>query len=204
MEERINDKPRTELANFFIYLDNYSIIAMNLYYNDNGKKIGPILISDLKIDEIKPETLVWHKNIDNWTEAKNIPELDEYFNIVPPPLPEGAISTNKLADENIIDEQNSITDKRQSAVLGGIVLLAIYAIYYYYVKVSGSIIDEETFRNLSILYLIIRIIIPFWISNLAFRLKRNRWEWGILGFIFPSISLLILGTLGEKKDENIE
>lgn len=58
----------------------------HFYYLDaNGQQKGPVDISTINLSEIKilPETLVWHENIPNWTQAKNIPEL---HNIIQQPM----------------------------------------------------------------------------------------------------------------------
>ena len=50
----------------------------NLYFiqNGNGQKIGPIAVEQLVQDEITPRTLVWRQGLEDWKEARLLPELD--------------------------------------------------------------------------------------------------------------------------------
>ena len=50
----------------------------NLYFiqNGNGQKIGPIAVEQLVQEEITPRTLVWRQGLEDWKEARLLPELD--------------------------------------------------------------------------------------------------------------------------------
>lgn len=54
------------------------------YLLENSQKIGPFTIDELKEENIKPNTLVWSKNLNEWTNARKIDELEE---IIMPPIP---------------------------------------------------------------------------------------------------------------------
>ena len=42
----------------------------------NGQKIGPIAVEQLAQEEITPQTLVWKQGLEDWKEARLLPELD--------------------------------------------------------------------------------------------------------------------------------
>nr|WP_314668585.1 GYF domain-containing protein [uncultured Porphyromonas sp.] len=50
----------------------------NLYFiqSGNGQKIGPIAVEQLAQEEITPRTLVWRQGLEDWKEARLLPELD--------------------------------------------------------------------------------------------------------------------------------
>lgn len=50
---------------------------LKYYYNENGATLGPFLLSQL-LEKIEAETLVYREGID-WTNAKDVAELKEYF-----------------------------------------------------------------------------------------------------------------------------
>jgi uncharacterized membrane protein YhaH (DUF805 family) len=58
---------------------------LSKYYLLEGKeKTGPFYIEELKNKKINPKTLVWTKELDEWTKAK---ELDELEDLILPDLP---------------------------------------------------------------------------------------------------------------------
>ncbi|MBK7799827.1 MAG: DUF4339 domain-containing protein [Saprospiraceae bacterium] len=57
------------------------------FYIKNEKELGPFDLEELKSEKIKRDTLVWFQGIKDWTKASNVPELDELFIYLPPPLP---------------------------------------------------------------------------------------------------------------------
>jgi len=61
---------------------------MKEYYiliNDIQK--GPFSIDELKKIELNKSSLVWCKELDNWTELQNVSELKELLESTPPPIP---------------------------------------------------------------------------------------------------------------------
>jgi uncharacterized membrane protein YhaH (DUF805 family) len=49
---------------------------MEYYYSTNGNdKIGPMSLDELKQKKITPKTLIWHKELDDWKMAGQLPEL---------------------------------------------------------------------------------------------------------------------------------
>ncbi len=57
----------------------------------NGQQEGPYAIDALKAQvisgQLTRETLVWSQGMEQWTAAGQVPELNEVFSQVPPPLP---------------------------------------------------------------------------------------------------------------------
>lgn len=56
------------------------------FYSNAQEKEGPVTLEELKQKDIQPKTLIWHEELDDWKEAKNIEELKEIFELSPPPL----------------------------------------------------------------------------------------------------------------------
>lgn len=61
---------------------------MSTYYIlEQGHKQGPFELQELKKRDIKPTTYIWMSGLDNWREAREISELSDLLQEVPPPLP---------------------------------------------------------------------------------------------------------------------
>lgn len=87
---------------------------MDFYYVDeNRKRKGPISIEDLKMEPIKPDTLVWHRGLGKeWAKASNLPELAFLFTppsepAVEPPAPKVETPEPDTSDENLVPMQQS-------------------------------------------------------------------------------------------------
>ena len=60
---------------------------MKKYFFSNGsEKQGPFLLEELKNKNINEETLIWFEGLEDWTPAKHIIELNEFFELCPPPI----------------------------------------------------------------------------------------------------------------------
>jgi len=57
------------------------------FYLDNGAQKGPFSLEDLKVQNIKPETMVWHSQLPEWIEAKNEPSISKLFIVTAPVAP---------------------------------------------------------------------------------------------------------------------
>ncbi len=57
----------------------------HILINDIQK--GPFSIDELKKIELNKSSLVWCKELDNWTELQNVSELKELLESTPPPIP---------------------------------------------------------------------------------------------------------------------
>ncbi|WP_312076810.1 RDD family protein [Chryseobacterium sp.] len=56
------------------------------FIHDGFDKKGPYTLEELKIQEIKKYTLIWHGGLNNWTEAEKLYELKSLFETPPPPI----------------------------------------------------------------------------------------------------------------------
>lgn len=70
--------------------------------------MGPLSFDDLKKENITGETLIWFEGLDDWTAAREIVELNEIFELMPPPILEHECEivnnefheiTSKLSDD---------------------------------------------------------------------------------------------------------
>ena len=53
---------------------------MKYYIVKNGDKEGPFDIDELKIYDLKEDSLVWHEGLNDWQKAKEIETLKSFFN----------------------------------------------------------------------------------------------------------------------------
>lgn len=70
---------------------------MKYYLANNGKPEGPYSVDELKKMCITPSTLVWNKELNGWTPAAEVPELDVYVlggAQNPPSVPNGGYISN--------------------------------------------------------------------------------------------------------------
>lgn len=65
--------------------------ALTFYAVINGQQAGPYDMSTLKQmakqNQLNKEILVWREGMANWTSAGQVPELNDVFGSVPPPIP---------------------------------------------------------------------------------------------------------------------
>jgi hypothetical protein len=57
------------------------------YFHDGSTQHGPFTFEELKQQNIKPDTSVWHTNISDWKKASQFDELREIFQKTPTPPP---------------------------------------------------------------------------------------------------------------------
>lgn len=61
---------------------------MSKYYIlEQGRKTGPFSFQELKSMNIQPTTYIWTSGMKDWTEAKEIEDLSELLQELPPPIP---------------------------------------------------------------------------------------------------------------------
>lgn len=61
---------------------------MNTYYIlEQGNKTGPFNLQELKEKNIQPTTYIWTLGMSDWTEAKEIEELSDLLQELPPQVP---------------------------------------------------------------------------------------------------------------------
>ena len=93
---RINEKIEIRLrihnscSNAYKSLTIYKINSADIdyYLLINGRKEGPFKIGELRSKDLKPSSLVWHRNLkEDWVKAEDIPELKRILNEMPPDIP---------------------------------------------------------------------------------------------------------------------
>ena len=70
----------------------------------DNKKDGPFTLEELRKVDIFEQDLIWHNNIDTWTEAKNFAELSDIL-IVKPPKTKPEILQDKITTYNTLLEK---------------------------------------------------------------------------------------------------
>ena len=64
--------------------------STKFFYAKDGKQVGPHSLNEISelifSGIIQPETLMWKKGLNEWTQAKSLTEISKYFGEVPPPL----------------------------------------------------------------------------------------------------------------------
>jgi len=75
---------------------------INYFYSENNEKIGPLSFDELKLRNIKRDTLIWTKGMKSWEKAGDIDDLSDLFEFNPPSLP------NENADEAPDLPQNTV------------------------------------------------------------------------------------------------
>jgi hypothetical protein len=78
------------------------------FYSDGKEKQGPFSFEELKNENITRETLIWFEGLEDWIPAKNIKELEEILQLIPPPIPtketnatSGNIESEKKIDDSV-------------------------------------------------------------------------------------------------------
>ncbi len=90
--------------------------------------------------------------------------------------------------------------KETEATLVGIILLVLSLFLIIFPIEFTNIESFNQFRTISpITSLILRVLITNWIVNIAKRQNRQTFNWGLFAFIFPSVSLIIIGLLKKLK-----
>lgn len=152
---------------------------MHIHYVKNNKQFGPIIISDLKLNEISKETLVWFEGLADWIPAGEVEELNNYFSKVPPPLPKDQIKYSTLT---------TIPSKRKHLYLLVVMLILVFTNFYF-------LTTETQYDYMRLVYgaSALRILVTILIVDAAKKQNRSSVEWGIYAFFFPVIVCLILG-----------
>lgn len=97
----------------------------------NESQQGPFTIEELLQKKIISTTLVWTEQLDNWTEAKNIKELESIFKKNPPPIPQkteeplqvGIVISKKK--EKLITPQTEVKVAQETKVNFKLILISI-------------------------------------------------------------------------------
>lgn len=162
------------------------------FYENDGKQFGPVDIESLKIIQITGETLIWFEGLPEWTRAKEIQELSDIIKKLPPPLP------NKEKGQVFQRSKYDLTyAKETDASWAGFAFLTLPI----FLTMTGvfRFTDEQSFLIAkvigSVLSIVYRIAITFWVTGIANRQNRDTLGWGIFAFLIPTIALIIIGFL---------
>jgi hypothetical protein len=80
---------------------------MKKYFYSNGQdKEGPFSIEELKIEDIKPDTLIWYEGLDDWTPAIDIEQVKLILELNPPDV--------SSTDDIIVEINKNILEKKSS------------------------------------------------------------------------------------------
>ncbi len=66
------------------------------FYTDGTNSFGPITLEELRQKNISRETNVWYQELGTWKAAKDIPELQDLFKLVPPPITKSNSNFNSM------------------------------------------------------------------------------------------------------------
>lgn len=84
---------------------------MKYFIITNNESKGPFKLDELKTFPITSKTLIWYHGLEEWTEAENIPELKELFELTPPPIPKNTNSNISELQSYILNKKDSNTPK---------------------------------------------------------------------------------------------
>lgn len=168
---------------------------MNQYYLEkNGKQIGPFRLEEMKRKNLKSDMLAWHDGLENWRKIKDIPELNDIVNKLPPPIP-------KSNEPNFSENRDHINVE---AIAAGAIIIVLNFSVYLFLRSNPSGISQgdapETFLTIA---LIARIFIAYWCIVIAKAKNRNKFLWGILALGLPPIALIIIGLLKDKNTSQL-
>ena len=166
---------------------------MEIYYEKSGQKVGPVKITDLKPNSLNQGTLVWHKELDNWIKAEELPELDDYFKSIPPPLP----TEKKQVIKEVYDDEHG--KETEATMLGILIICLSIAIYFVRVKLLPDT-EKGYFLAFGIL---VKVSCAIYAGKIAKELNRNQGGWFILTLFPTAISLIVLGQLPKLNERRI-
>lgn len=63
---------------------------MQYYVIINGEQRGPFTFEELAGQNISRQTMIWRRGLNEWTMAKDLPELDDLMSQLPPDIPNSA------------------------------------------------------------------------------------------------------------------
>ena len=115
MTVRGSDLRAQESVGISVSLSDSAMMPSDLvewYAAPENRQVGPLsldaMVESIARREIKPDTLVWNSNLDNWLPAKQIEELAEHFDApgpprsMPPPLPSIATGQSSAAKPGLL------------------------------------------------------------------------------------------------------
>lgn len=84
------------------------------FYSDGENQKGPFTFEQLKNENIKKESLIWFEGLDDWKPAKEIRELDEIFELNPPPIPKNEFNKKQESVEPKVTNEKSSNSNYES------------------------------------------------------------------------------------------
>lgn len=100
----------------------------------NGETKGPYDLSELKLLNIKSDTLVWNSTLDNWVKANEVEELNDLFKYSPPPIPSESvmpppidvnIKITKSPEEILRAKKASTTLSKEITIIFKLIILSV-------------------------------------------------------------------------------
>ncbi len=158
---------------------------MHIYYSNDGERIGPKKLEDLKPHELAPDTLVWHKGMKEWADASTVPELAAYFEAQP---------KRTTKDENTIPlspEEREMNRFKHNLNRIGLSFVFAQLIYMF-----RFLMNQDLGRLVIItgLIVVIRIVAVVMINRATNRLKQPSGNWMLFGVFLPGIALIRLSS----------
>lgn len=204
-----------------------TIPSKQYYILDNNEKIGPFSIDELKDKDIKPTTLLWSKDLDEWTKAREIEELEE---VIMPPIPvenaeknlkqnaqtsnepttdkknqkkvkEDNLSSPKFTNPKFVHNSSSYF-QRPFSYKGRIGRMEYFVVIILYSFVYGLVeyIREQTYDEFAIIILLLVLLASFYF--LVVNTAKRCHDVGNSGWyqLIPFYALYLLFASGEEKD----
>jgi hypothetical protein len=158
---------------------------MQIYYSNEGERVGPKKIEDLKPNELEPDMLVWHKGMKEWADASEVPELEAYFEAQP---------KRAKKDEDSIPlslEERELIRFKYKLNRVGLSFLLIQVLY-----ILRALMNQHLDGLIIVIGLIIvvRIIALVLINNATNQLQGNSGYWMVFGVFLPGIALIRLSS----------
>jgi hypothetical protein len=116
---------------------------MKQYFIHNGEsEMGPYIHEQLKTMNLKGDTPIWHDGLTEWATLKDINELkDVYHQDINPPKYKTAEKPPRYQNHQSTEETVKATGKKSSRkyfVLGGLLIAAVLAIFYFTQSASSE------------------------------------------------------------------
>ena len=116
------------------------------YYLDEKEQKGPFNIDQLKNVGLKPDTLVWTDDFDNWKPVKDVEELKVLLKKTPPPppiidnLPNSTIQSSQenQEDKKILVEDNNVKLWATVKIFSTVILLLSFVGFFGYLYVNSK------------------------------------------------------------------
>jgi hypothetical protein len=162
------------------------------FINRQRGEEGPFTLDELSTMRLLSDTKVWYEGLVDWKNITDVNELVAFVIQRPPPI--NNVPTVEIPKVN--PKYDVTYDKDIEGTYAGI-LLGVFTLGVNYWVGSAKFSSEEAFNStmmfLRIASLIIRIIIVFYVIEIAKRQNRNTTGWGWFAFFMPTISLIIIG-----------